>query len=233
MRIAFSANFHGSLPTYWLILAVYLAWVYARNASRLETQLAHAQLDALKMQLNPHFLFNTLNSVTVLTRKDPRLAEQALLQFAGMLRYVLSVKRDATERVPLEDEMQFVRDYLSLEAQRLGNRLQVDWDVDEATLADPVPPLTLQPLVENAIAHGVAPRVQGGRVSIRSARSGARTDVRSRFGGAGVLSSRTAVATKPIVMSTATPKNGPRQLIAPSSPPSSGPTEMPRPSAAS
>jgi sensor histidine kinase YesM len=139
-------------------------------AAQAEAGLARAELAAVSGKLNPHFLFNTLNLLIALTRKDPRAAEDALMRFAGMLRYVLSVKRDATERVPLEDEMQFVRDYLALEAQRLGARLQVDWEVDEETLADPIPPLTLQPLVENAVAHGVAPRVQGGRVRIRSTR---------------------------------------------------------------
>jgi len=140
-------------------------------AAQAEAGMARAELAAVSGKLNPHFLFNTLNLIIALTRKDPRAAEEALMRFSGMLRYVLSVKRDAADRVPLEDEMQFVRDYLALEAQRLGSRLQIDWQIDEETLADPVPPLTLQPLVENAIAHGVAPRVQGGRVQIRSART--------------------------------------------------------------
>ncbi|MEW6708107.1 MAG: histidine kinase [Pseudomonadota bacterium] len=154
------------------VLQAQRARAAAVAAAQAEAGMARAELAAISGRLNPHFLFNTLNLMIALTRKDPRAAEDALMRFSGMLRYVLSAKRDATERVPLEDEMRFVRDYLALEAQRLGTRLQVDWQVDEATLADPVPPLTLQPLVENAVAHGVAPRVQGGRVQICSQRIG-------------------------------------------------------------
>jgi sensor histidine kinase YesM len=123
-------------------------------------------------KLNPHFLFNTLNSLIALTRKDARAAEDALLRFSGMLRYVLDTKRSAADRVTLGDEIAFVRDYLALESLRLGARLHVDWALDPATLGDELPPLSLQPLVENAIQHGIAPRVGGGRIGIRSARNG-------------------------------------------------------------
>ncbi|HET7794219.1 MAG TPA: ATP-binding protein, partial [Rhizobacter sp.] len=85
-----------------------------------------------------------------------------------MLRYVLDSKRSATDRVPLSSEIEFVRDYLALESLRLGTRLQVDWQLDPSTLQDEIPPLSLQPLVENSVQHGVAPRRQGGLISIRS-----------------------------------------------------------------
>ncbi|MET0518318.1 MAG: histidine kinase [Burkholderiaceae bacterium] len=144
----------------------------ALAAAEAESALARAELAAISGKLNPHFLFNTLNTLIALTRKDSQAAEGALLRFAGMLRYVLSTKRDATERVALAEEIDFVRDYLALEALRLGPRLQVDWQIDPATLGDEIPPLTLQPLVENSVLHGVAPRTQGGRISIRSSRNG-------------------------------------------------------------
>lgn len=143
----------------------------ALAAAEAESALARAELAAISGKLNPHFLFNTLNTLIALTRKDSQAAESALLRFAGMLRYVLSTKRDATERVALADEIDFVRDYLALEALRLGARLQVDWQIDPATLDDEIPPLTLQPLVENSVLHGVAPRLQGGQISIRSGRN--------------------------------------------------------------
>ena len=139
-------------------------------AAQAESALARAELSVISGKLNPHFLFNTLNSLIALTRKDARAAEQALLRFSGMLRYVLDSKRSATDRVDLQQELDFVRDYLALEALRLGARLQVKWALDEAVLQDEVPPLTLQPLVENCIVHGIAPRVQGGTIQISAQR---------------------------------------------------------------
>lgn len=168
-----AAVYAGLAVSFAAILQARRARQVAVAAAQAEAALARAELSAITGKLDPHFLFNTLNSVTVLTRKDPQLAEQALLQFAGMLRYVLSIKRDAAERVALEDELDFVRNYLALESLRLGPRLRIDWSLDPATLRDEIPPLSLQPLVENAIRHGVAPQVQGGRVAIRSQRDAA------------------------------------------------------------
>ena len=142
----------------------------ALAAAQAESALARAELSAISGKLDPHFLFNTLNSLIALTRKDPRAAEEALLKFSNMLRYVLDSKRSASGRVPLAEEIEFVRDYLALESLRLGSRLHIDWQLDPATLQDEIPPLSLQPLVENSILHGVAPRAQGGSISIRAVR---------------------------------------------------------------
>jgi signal transduction histidine kinase len=142
-------------------------------AAQAESALARAELAVISGKLNPHFLFNTLNSIIALTRKDAAAAEAALMRFAGMLRYVLDTKRSAADRVPLADEVEFVRDYLALESLRLGARLGIDWELDPGTMADEIPPLSLQPLVENSIVHGIAPRVRGGRIRIRSARDAA------------------------------------------------------------
>ena len=127
-----------------------------------------AELAAISGKLNPHFLFNTLNSLRLLIAKDPQAAEQSMLCFSRMMRYVLDTQRAAQDRVRLGDELDFVRDYLALEALRLGPRLRVNWQIDPATLDNAVPPLTLQPLVENSVNHGIAPRVQGGTVHIQS-----------------------------------------------------------------
>jgi len=143
----------------------------ALAAAQAESALARAELAVISGKLNPHFLFNTLNTLIALTRKDAQAAEAALMRFAGMLRYVLDSKRSAADRVALADEVEFVRDYLALESLRLGPRLQVDWQLDPATLQDEIPPLTLQPLVENSVLHGVAPRVRGGSIRIRSRRN--------------------------------------------------------------
>ena len=147
---------------YAAIATAFTAWLQARRAraaslaaAHAESALARAELAVISGKLNPHFLFNTLNSLIALTRKDAQAAEAALMRFSGMLRYVLDTKRSADDRVPLGDEIEFVRDYLALESLRLGKRLRVDWEVDPDTLADEIPPLSLQPLVENAIRHGL------------------------------------------------------------------------------
>ena len=142
--------------------------IAAANADALRVR---AELAAVTGKLNPHFLFNTLNSLIALTRKDAKAAEQSLLRFAGMLRYVLDKKRSdmhskRANRVALRDELEFVRDYLALEQLRLGNRLTVQWDIDDAVLDEDIPPLSLQPLVENSIIHGIAPLIGGGQVTI-------------------------------------------------------------------
>jgi hypothetical protein len=144
----------------------------ALAAAQAESALVRAELAAINGKLNPHFLFNTLNTLMLLTRRDAVAAEQALQRFARMMRYVLNTQRGSEDRVTLRDELDFVRDYLALEALRLGPRLQVQWLLDDAALDEAVPPLTLQPLVENSIAHGIAPRVAGGTVQISAQRSG-------------------------------------------------------------
>jgi len=153
------------------MLQTHRARTAALATAQAESALARAELAAISGKLNPHFLFNTLNSLIALTRKDAQAAEGALLRFAGMLRYVLATKREATDRVSLAEEVEFVRDYLALESLRLGPRLQIDWQLDPATLEDEIPPLSLQPLVENSVQHGVAPRVAGGSIRIRSGRN--------------------------------------------------------------
>ncbi|WP_428503621.1 sensor histidine kinase [Roseateles sp.] len=139
-------------------------------AAQAESALARAELAAISGKLNPHFLFNTLNSLIALTRKDAKAAETALLRFSDMLRYVLDSKRGVADRVTLEEELGFVRDYLALESLRLGQRLSVEWALDPQTLQDEIPPLTLQPLVENSIIHGISPSVKGGCISISARR---------------------------------------------------------------
>ena len=168
MQVAFKANFHSSLPTYWLILAAYLAWTYARNASRLETQLAHAQLDALKMQLNPHFLFNTLNSISSLMYVDVDAADAMLARLSEFLR--LTLDRPIAPKIPLHQELDFVQRYLEIERIRFEERLRVTVDVERSAEDVLVPALILQPLVENAIHHGIAKRNGGGSIIIRARR---------------------------------------------------------------
>jgi signal transduction histidine kinase len=136
--------------------------------ARAEAARATAELSALRGQLNPHFLFNTLHTVIALVRREPQMAEAALEQFGEMLRYVLDVNRAEQEDVQLADEMEFVRNFLSLEQLRLGERLRVIEDVSADALDCVIPSLTLQPLVENAVKYAVAPKTSGGTIEIKA-----------------------------------------------------------------
>jgi two-component system, LytTR family, sensor kinase len=134
------------------------------RASQLETQLARARLQALNMQLHPHFLFNTLNSISALMHRDVRAADRTLSRLEDLLRLTLS--KSAAQEVPLRDEIEILEPYLEIEQTRFGDRLTVEWAVEPQLLDAVVPQLVLQPLVENAIKHGIAPRSSPGRIRI-------------------------------------------------------------------
>jgi sensor histidine kinase YesM len=129
-----------------------------------------SELSALRNKLNPHFLFNTLHSIIALTQRNPAAAETALFQFSDMLRYVLDTERSGSDRVTLDAELDFVRDYLELEQLRLGERLHVEWDLDQDAGDHPLPALSLQPLVENSIKHAFNPHSRPGILQIRTRR---------------------------------------------------------------
>jgi sensor histidine kinase YesM len=129
--------------------------------------LQRAQLEALRSQLIPHFLFNTLHSIAELIHENPRHAEQMVLQLGELLRK--SLKTQALE-VPLAEELEFIRSYLAIEQTRLGERLELRWKIDPAVLGARVPSLILQPIVENAVRHGIAASPRGGRLEIAAAR---------------------------------------------------------------
>ncbi|MEQ9401260.1 MAG: histidine kinase [Longimicrobiales bacterium] len=174
-----------SLLTYWVLVGlVHLARYHrerearARRASELAAQLADARLSALKSQLHPHFLFNTMHAISAFVRDDPAKAEEMLAQLAGLLRTVLD-SSDA-QVVPLADELDFVRRYLAIQEIRLADRLDARIDADPDTLGARVPSMVLQPLVENAVEHGIARRRGPGRLrlEVRRANGRLRLDVR-------------------------------------------------------
>jgi two-component system LytT family sensor kinase len=138
-------------------------------AARAESAAAHAQLQTLRAQLNPHFLFNALHAVGALLRTDPAGAERALERIGDLLRR--SLDHTARDLVPLGQEWEFVRGYLELEQLRHGDRLRLEYTLDPLALSVPVPALVLQPLVENAVRHAIAPRPQGGTIRIQAARA--------------------------------------------------------------
>ncbi len=124
---------------------------------------SQARLQALQSRIRPHFLFNSLNTIASLTRTAPKIAEEATLDLADLFRASLS---SAETRSTLGDELELVRGYLRIEKQRLGNRIQVEWDLDELPENAIIPQLILQPLLENAVYHGIEPSPKGGRIRI-------------------------------------------------------------------
>ena len=138
--------------------------------ARLREEAARAELAALQARINPHFFFNTLNTIASLLEEDVDQAEELLETFADLFRYAF----DAADAAPvlLRDEIAFTRGYLLIEHARFGDRLQVAWDVGPDSLTVRVPGLILQPLIENAVGHGLAPRARGGRIDVSTALDG-------------------------------------------------------------
>ena len=176
-KLLFLGNLRTNLIIYALLLFGAMAANYYRRylageqrAAQLQAQLAQAQLQALKMQLHPHFLFNTLNAISELVHKEPETAERMVIQLSDMLR--VSLDSIGVQEIPLEQELEFLRRYLDIEETRFRDRLRIRMDVDPGTLGAYVPNMILQPLVENAIRHGISPLSRGGSIDIRARRNG-------------------------------------------------------------
>jgi two-component system, LytTR family, sensor kinase len=133
---------------------------------RLQSLVKELELKTIKAHINPHFIFNALNSIRALVDENPTRARQAITELSNILRS--SMQAEKTETASLQKELNIVKDYLALEHIRFEDRLQVEFDVDEDTLGQPVPPMMLQTLVENAIKHGISKRVDGGVIKIIS-----------------------------------------------------------------
>ena len=151
---------------------------------RLRALRKSAELEALRARTDPHFLFNTLNSIASLIRSDADKAERMTVQLADLFRYTLDSKN--REQVSLREELEVVQAYLEIEKIRLGERLRYHIETDEEALGAPVPPLLLQPLVENAVVHGLAPQRGGGELQIRAACRDERLHILIRDNGVGM-----------------------------------------------
>ena len=166
-----------SVFMYFAVLGSIYSFMYFTEArereaqsARLSAQLAEARLGALRMQLNPHFLFNSLNAIGVLVRDQNTAAASRMLELLGdVLHSVL--RSDVRHEIPLSEEIQFLEQYLAIEQVRFSDRLQVSWSIDDHARSAPVPGFILQPLVENALRHGVAKRSDAGTIDV-----GARID---------------------------------------------------------
>ncbi len=147
-----------------IVTAVLLRYLYEQFCQR-QRQLAEslARYEALQARIRPHFLFNSMNTIANLTRADPELAEEVVQDLSDLFRASLS---RASGLSTLADELELARGYLRIEAQRLGERLHVDWDLEPLPETAKIPPLVLQPLLENAVYHGIEPSAKGGRITI-------------------------------------------------------------------
>jgi two-component system LytT family sensor kinase len=167
-------------------------WNNTRNEKKLEEQarlLVEARLKALTSQINPHFLFNTLNSVSSLIRTDPNQARVMVVRLSKVLRRLLRKHENFST---LRDELSFIDDYLAIEVVRFGAKLRFEKDVAEDTLDLLVPSMLLQPLVENSIKHGLSSKVEGGTIRIRTSREGSRLHLLVEDDGVGIPESKLA-----------------------------------------
>jgi hypothetical protein len=155
-----------------------------QRTARLEAALASAQLQLLKLQLNPHFLFNTLNAISALIHRDADVADRMVARLGDLMRLLLD--RFGAQEVTLAEELHFLNAYLEIEQQRYGARLRVCEQVEPGLLRARVPPLTLQPLVENALKHGIAAGRGGGEVTVRARRERGRLRLEVEDDGAGL-----------------------------------------------
>jgi len=185
--------FHGNLLTYSILVAATQGYLYYQRyrqgelrSAQLSAQLAQAQLQALRMQLHPHFLFNTLNSIATLIHKDPGAADRMTARLSDLLR--LTLDNIGVQEVPLAQELEFLERYLEIERTRFSDRLVVRIEVATETLDARTPYLILQPLVENAIRHGIAARSSPGCVIVRAARDGAMLVLEVKDDGPGIRS---------------------------------------------
>lgn len=189
-------NYTEGMGVYLLITFLAYAYSYYQRyrqgelrASQLETQLSQAQLQALKMQLHPHFLFNTLHSISALLHKDTESARKMITRLGDFLR--LTLENSGTQEVTLQQEMEFLRCYLEIERVRFQDRLTTRVFVDPDALDTRVPNLILQPIVENAIRHGIAPRSTPGEIEIRAKQEDGFLRIRIRDNGPGLPMNRT------------------------------------------
>ncbi|MEP6466409.1 MAG: histidine kinase [Parafilimonas sp.] len=170
-RFFFSLPYDSPIILVWL--SIYYLWHYIENSRntkidsvKMESLVKELQLKTIKSHINPHFIFNALNSIRALVDENPERARTAITELSNILRS--SMQAEKTETTSLEKELSIVKDYLELEQIRFEDRLKVEYEIDEDTLDQQVPPMMLQTLVENAIKHGISKQVNGGLIKVIS-----------------------------------------------------------------
>ena len=188
---AFFRTLDQTMPVYWALIGLQHAVDYYRQArvrevrsARLEARLMESQLQALQQQLHPHFLFNTLHAISTLVYRDPEKADLMVERLSDLLR--VSLRKVGVQEVELAEELEYLRAYLDIEQIHFGNRLRVEYRVDAAAMDALVPTLILQPLVENAIRHGLEPMTRAGTLTIEAQADGDTLWLRVRDDGAGL-----------------------------------------------
>ncbi len=184
LAFAFPLDFHLGIFVYWLILVLLLTVRFYRNAAQLQLELTKAQLQALKMQIHPHFLFNTLNSISALLHKDPQAADDMVGSLGDFLR--LTLQNSGAEEIRLEKEMEFLKHYLDIEQIRFKGHLIAGFELELETLDAMVPNMLFQPIIENAIKHGIAGTSGPGHIDIRSKRIDGKLRVTIKDDGPGI-----------------------------------------------
>ena len=164
------AGFYGDMLAYWAAVGVIHAIEYYGESRERTLEATRLALDNLRAQLQPHFLFNTLQSISTLIHRDPGAADRMLTDLAELLR--LSLRSPGSKEVPLREELEFLERYLQIMRVRFGDRLVIAVHAEPNVTDVPVPSLVLQPIVENAIQHGMADRTDRGHVQVRAARDG-------------------------------------------------------------
>src|SRR5438093_1933509 len=205
-RAYFAFGFYIDLIIALLIVIAVHALLYYQNfraselaQSSLKTQLAQAQLKALKMQLHPHFLFNTLHSISSLVLEDPPKANSMIARLGDFLR--LTLENSDQQLVSLKEETEFLRCYLEIEQVRFGDRLTVAFELEPQTLSSRVPHLILQPVVENAIQHAIAPRATRGHINVEAKRLNSLLRLEVRDNGPGITSDTDVVRAEGVGLS--------------------------------
>lgn len=160
----FWASISTSLINYTVIVAIQQGYLHFRESQERAFRLQQAELEVLKMQLHPHFFFNTLNAISALIYRSPEDADRMITQLADLFR--VSLQKDKAQVIPLKEELDILRAFLQIHQTLMGKRLQVEWKIEPETLDALVPNLILQPLAENAIQHGLSPLKEGGRITI-------------------------------------------------------------------
>ena len=190
-KIFLLVNVHFGVAIYWGVLGLQQAIKYYRKyrerelrTSQLEARLATTRLQVLKMQLHPHFLFNTLNAISELIYRDPESAERMISDLSDLLR--MSFENLEVQEIPLKQELEFLEKYLEIELTRFHDRLKVEMHIAPDALDASVPNMILQPLVENAIKHGIGPRSEGGKINIDAVRENGHLALTVRDNGQGV-----------------------------------------------
>lgn len=173
VEVRFLANLIFDSPLILVWVSIYYLWHYVELGTKAEIQkvrleglVKELELKTIKSHINPHFIFNALNSIRALVDENPERARTAITELSNILRS--SMQAEKSETVPLERELDIVKDYLALEHIRFEDRLQIEYAIDEDTLDQPVPPMMLQTLVENAIKHGISKQKDGGLVRVIS-----------------------------------------------------------------